>query len=115
MTASEASLKTGAGEMSCSQASLPMSKSGQECTSGLERTGMLPAPQGHRSCLFAGTSVLESHNSFGCTFSNDGSKNEREANHTLACCRLLSRPCITSANQTYRNARRRHDLKLLSI
>jgi len=53
-----------------SQESRPTSVFVPECISGSEWTGMRPIPTVYSSCLSAGTSVLESHSSFACTFSD---------------------------------------------
>src|SRR6516162_10286308 len=86
-----------------------------ECIFGLEWTGMLPTQPERPSCQFAVTSALESRNNFGCTFSNERRNDESQAVLTCAAFRLHACTRIASANQAHRNARRGHDLKLLSI
>ena len=71
-------------------------------------------PRDQPSCLSAVTSASESHSSFECVFSSER-RNDERASRTTATSRKRACACIASANQTHRDARPRHDLKLLSI
>src|SRR5262249_52695489 len=86
-----------------------------ECISGLEWIGTLHIPKDSRSCPSVVMSVSELHNSFECIFSNEGGNVEHKATHAIAVSRLHVSAYIAGANQTHRDARRRHDLKLLSL
>src|SRR5271167_744806 len=81
---------------------------------GSEWIGTLHTPQVHCSCLSAVTSVSESRNSFGCTF-EERRNDEQEKLRTTHFARIDGWADGSGANQAHRDARRRHDMKLLSI
>jgi len=66
-----------------------------EYTFGWEWIGTLRTPQARSSCLFAGISVSESRNSFGCTFKEGGTMNRKK----LALLVLLGSMVVVPAAQ----------------
>src|ERR1700689_4701492 len=84
------------------------------CTFGWEWIGTWRIPRVRCSCPCAAILVLESHSSFGC-ISGERRNDEYEKPRATCSARFDVRTDGSGANQAYRNARRRHDLKLLSI
>src|ERR1700741_2642288 len=84
-----------------------------ECTSGWAWIGMSLTRQALCLCPCAVTSVLESRSSLGCIA--DRRSNESKRTRATATGWQHFRASVASTNQAYRDARRRHDMKLLSI
>src|SRR5258705_7535933 len=86
------------------------------CTFGWAWIGILRIQQGRASCPYGGTSVLGSRNNFGCICEPKGRNDEREEARAAGAAWLRARAAdIAGANQAHRDARRRHDLKFLSL
>ena len=66
-----------------------------DCTFGSEWTGTLGTPRARSSCLSAAISVLESRNSFGCTYEEGGTMNRKK----LALLILLGAMVVAPAAQ----------------
>src|SRR5712691_8202325 len=114
MTASRRSQRAAAAATFCSQESRPMGGCVRECTCGSAWIGMLRIRPAPCSCLSAVTSVSELLVSFGFT-SNERMNNEHKKTRVAIFARLRVCADIAGTDQAHRNARRRHDLKLLSL
>src|SRR5437667_9987199 len=114
MTASRQSARAGAAARYCSPESRPTWACVPECTSGSAWTGTLPIRRAPRSCLSAATSVSELLVSFGFT-SNERRNDEHKKTRVAIFARLRVCAGFAGADQAHRNARRRHDVKLLSL
>src|ERR1019366_7347542 len=114
MSASQESRRAGAVATCCWLGSRPTWACVPECTFGSEWIGTLRIPRVHRSCQSGVTSVSESRNSFECIF-EERRNDEQEKLRATCSARIDGWPDGTGANQAYRNAGRRHDLKFLSI
>src|SRR5579863_8181765 len=117
MTASRKSPNGEAAGMCCWPELRPTWAYAPEFTFGWGWIGTLRAPPAYRSCLSVDTSASESHSNFGCTSKKGGNDEHKEKENRPACSARLDscRASGSSANQAHRNARRRHDLKFLSL
>src|ERR1700687_3780263 len=114
MAAARQSPSAGAAATFCSPESRRTLACVPECTSGSAWTGTLRVRRAPSLCLSAAASVSELLVSFDFTLNerrNDEHKKTRVA--VLAGPRICAD--IAGTNQAHRNARRRHDLKLLSL
>src|SRR5215469_142549 len=105
-------VRTAAAAMSCSWEPRAMSDYVRGCMCGSEWIGTWHIRQALCSCLHAVISVLESRSSFGCIAEGGTMNRKRFALLLLAGSQRAS---VAGADQTHRDARRRHDVKLLSI
>src|ERR1700730_666479 len=85
------------------------------CTFGWVWIGMLHIQKARVSCPYAGTSVLGSRNNSGCIYEPKRRNDEREEIRSARAAWLRARSRIAGTNQAHRDARRRNDLKLLSL
>src|SRR5689334_1512274 len=127
MTASQKSRRQAAAVTFYLPESPPTLACARERTCGLARTGTLGTPPVQHSCPCATISVLELRSSFDCVVKRSApAPNARrtrrkakqdEANTFHARPARVRHRCARSksAGQTHRDARRRHDLKFLSI
>src|SRR5712691_9106460 len=114
MTASRRSLRAAAAATFCSPESRPTWVCVRECTSGSAWIGMLRLRPAPCSCLSAVTSVSELLVSFGCT-SDEWRNDEHKKTRVAIFARLRVCAGFARTDQAHRNARRRHDVKLLSL
>src|SRR6266478_2853118 len=114
MTASRQSTRPGAVATYCWPESQRMWACAPGCTCGSAWTGTLRIPRVPCSCRSVVTSVSESLVSFGFT-SNERRDDEHKKTSVAVFAGLRICAGIAGADQAHRNARRRHDLKLLSL
>src|ERR1700683_1141461 len=114
MTASRELLRAAVVAMCCSPESRHTPGCARECTFGWGWIGTWRTPRVRCSYPCAVTLVSESHSSFGC-ISGERRNDEYEKTRAIGNARFDVCADGSSANQAYRNARRRNDLKLLSI